>query len=101
MEADVAKGLVSGEKAKADYGVVVGDAAATEKLREQLRAERGEVVDFDMGPALEEILARAKEETGLEPPVPQEPLSWAKMESGEDALRRVRERGDRQMTQTE
>ncbi len=27
-----------------------------------------------------------KEETGLEPPVPQEPLAWAPMESGEDAL---------------
>ena len=30
-----------------------------------------------------------------------EPLAWAPMESGEDALRRVREKGDRQMTQTE
>jgi N-methylhydantoinase B len=101
VEADVAKGLVSAEKARSDYGVVVGDGEATEQLRERLRAERGEVLDFDMGPPLEEILARAKEETGLEPPVPQEPLAWAPMESGEDALRRVREKGDRQMTQTE
>jgi hypothetical protein len=54
-----------------------------------------------MGPALDEILARAKDETGLEPPVPQEPLAWAPMESSDDALRRVREHGDRQMTQTE
>ena len=30
-----------------------------------------------------------------------DPLAWAPMESGEDALRRVREHGDRQMTQTE
>ena len=29
------------------------------------------------------------------------PLAWAPMESGEDALRRVREHGDRQTTQTE
>jgi N-methylhydantoinase B len=101
IEADVAKGLVSAEKARADYGVVVGDADATEKLRERLRAERGDVVDFDMGPPLEEIVARAKDETGLVPPVPPEPLAWAPMESSEDALRRVREHGDRQMTQTE
>jgi hypothetical protein len=92
---------VSAAKAKADYGVVVGDAEASEKLRERLRAERGDVLDFDMGPALGDILARAEEETGLQPPVPQEPLAWAPMESGEDALRRVREHGDRQMTQTE
>jgi N-methylhydantoinase B len=101
VEAEVAKGLVSKEKAESDYGVVVGDPEATVKLREKLRAERGEVLDFDMGPPLETILSRAKEETGLEPPVPQEPLPWAPMESGEDALRRVREHGDRQMTQTE
>src|SRR5262249_62303936 len=101
VEADVAKGLVSREKAEAEYGVVVGDAAATEKLREKLRRERGDVIDFDMGPPLAEIIARAKEETGLDPPVPPEPLPWAPMESGEDALRRVREHGDRQMTQTE
>jgi N-methylhydantoinase B len=101
IEADVAKGLVSAEKARADYGVVVGDAVATEKLRERLRTERGDVLDFDMGPSLEEIVARAEDETGLEPPVPPEPLAWAPMESSEDALRRVREHGDRQMTQTE
>src|SRR5947207_9525625 len=93
VEADVAKGLVSAEKARADYGVVVGDAAATEKLRERLRAERGDVLDFDMGPPLDEILARAKEETGLEPPVPQGPLASAPLESGEGAIRRVRDKG--------
>jgi N-methylhydantoinase B len=101
VEADVAKGLVSAEKAKADYGVVVGDAAATEALRARLRTERGDVKDFDFGPELPEILARAEAETGLEPPVAPEPLPWAPMESGEEALRRVREHGDRQMTQTE
>jgi hypothetical protein len=59
------------------------------------------VKDFDLGPPLDEILHRAKEETGLEPPVPPEPLPWAEMEDPEQALRRVREFGDRQMTQTE
>jgi len=79
----------------------VGDGEATEKRREELRASRGEIKDFDLGPELDEILDRAEEETGLAPPVPPEPLSWAPMESPEQALRRVRELGDRQMTQTE
>ena len=101
VEADVAKGLVSEQKAYADYGVVVGDHGATERNREHLRTERGEVKDFDFGPDLAEITHRAKEETGLEPPVAPEPLPWAPMESGEEALRRVRAHGDRQMTGTE
>jgi N-methylhydantoinase B len=101
VEADVAKGLVSKAKAEQDYGVIVGAADATETLRERMRVERGEVKDFDFGPALEEILSRAEEETGLEPPVTPEPLPWAPMESAEDALRRVRDLGDRQMTRTE
>jgi N-methylhydantoinase B len=101
VEADVAKGLVSAEKAESDYGVIVGDAAATEALRAKMAAERGEVKDFDMGPPLDEILAACEAETGLPAPVLQEPLPWAEMESDEDALRRVREHGDRQMTQTE
>ena len=101
VEADVAKGLVSEQKAFEDYGVVAGDAEATEKHRAHLRELRGDVLDFDLGPELDVILHRAKEETGLEPPVPPEPLAWAPMESAEDALRRVRELGDRQMTQTE
>ena len=101
VEADVAKGLVSKEKAERDYGVVVGDPEATERLRAELREKRGEILDFDLGPSFEEIVARAGEETGLEAPVPPEPLPWAPMESAEDALRRVREHGDRQMTMTE
>ena len=92
VESDVAKGLVSKEKAEAEYGVVVGDGEATEKLREKLRTERGDVKDFDLGPSLDEILARCKEETGLEPPKPQEPLAWAPMESAEAAMKRVRDK---------
>jgi hypothetical protein len=59
------------------------------------------VLDFDMGPPIDDVLARAKEETGMDPPVKQEPLPWAPMESSEEARRRVREHGDRQMTMTE
>ncbi len=92
VEADVAKGLVSAEKAAGDYGVVVGDPEATTALRQRLAEERGAVKDFDMGPPLDEILNRCEAETGLQPPAPQEPLTWAPMESGEDALARVREK---------
>ena len=101
VEADVRKGLVSAEKAERDYGVIVGDAPATEERRARLREERQEVKDFDLGPPLEEIIAGAREETGLEPPAPPTPLRWAPLESGEAALRRVREHGDRQMTLSE
>ncbi len=95
VEADVAKGLVSGDKARNDYGVVIGDQAATEALRADMRSERTHIKDFDMGPSLAEILARCEEETGLPAPVKQEPLPWAEMESSEDALRRVRDQDKR------
>ena len=63
---------------------------ATAARRAALREARGAVKDFDMGPPLETILARCEEETGLPAPVEQAPLAWAPMESGEDALARVR-----------
>lgn len=105
--ADVRKGLVSIEKARTDYGVVIDptslepDPNATAQLRERMRMERGPVQDFDFGPPLDEILARCKEETGLEPPEPPRPLPWVRMETPEEAIARVRRFGDRQMTQTE
>ena len=99
VEADVAKGLVSREKAESDYGVLVDDATGTEKLREAMRAKRGEVKDFDLGPPLEEILANCEAETSLQPPVAPEPLSWAPMETGEQALRRVREQDKREASE--
>jgi N-methylhydantoinase B len=44
-------------------------------LRDQLRADRpGELPVFDMGPSIEELLARCEEETGL--PAPRRPV-WA------------------------
>jgi N-methylhydantoinase B len=95
VEADVAKDLISADKAKNEYGVIVGDAEATAALRDKIRAERPGVKDFDMGPPLDEILARCEDETGLPAPVLQEPLPWAKMESAEDALKRVRDQDKR------
>jgi N-methylhydantoinase B len=57
------------------YGVVVGDPAATEALRAELRASRpAELPVFDMGPPLDELLERCEAETGL--PAPKRP-QWA------------------------
>jgi len=95
VESDEAKGLISADKAKNEYGVIVGDPATTEALRVKMRTERGDVKDFDMGPPLDEILAKCEEETGLPAPVLQEPLPWAKLESNEDALKRVRDQDKR------
>ncbi|MFB3106787.1 MAG: hydantoinase B/oxoprolinase family protein, partial [Pseudomonadales bacterium] len=69
---DVARGLVTVEGARR-YGVVCDesgnvDDAATQTLREELRAARPEVPLFDFGGTIEEIKERCKEETGLEPP---------------------------------
>ena len=51
--------LVSAESAERDYGVVIGDEAATAALRERLAEERGEPSRFDFGELPK----------GLEPPV--------------------------------
>mgnify|MGYP006280499895 CR=1 FL=1 len=72
VAADVAKGLVSREGARR-YGVVIGDDgtvddAETAALRERLAGERGEPELFDFGGSIEEIKARCKAETHLEPP---------------------------------
>jgi N-methylhydantoinase B len=71
---EVRRGLVSASGGLR-YGVVVDesgrlDEAGTEELRTRLRAERpAELPVFDMGPGLDEILARCEEETGLPAPV--------------------------------
>jgi N-methylhydantoinase B len=72
VRADVARSLVSAEGAKR-YGVVIAadgsvDAAATEALRSKLRSERGEPGLFNFGGTIEEIKARCKAETHLDPP---------------------------------
>jgi N-methylhydantoinase B len=70
--ADVARGLVTVAGARR-YGVVCDEAgrvdpAATEALRSELRAARGDTRLFDQGGSIEELKARCLEETGLEPP---------------------------------
>jgi N-methylhydantoinase B len=69
---EVDRGLVTREGAKR-YGVVLKDdlsvdEAATNALRDKLRAERGEIKLMDRGGEVEELRARCLEETGLEPP---------------------------------
>ncbi len=92
---DVSFGLVSREFAREGYGVVLADdgavdEAATEAERGRQRTERGDALAFDFGPPLEEVIARCREETGLEPPQTATPLRWSPLEPGEDALARVR-----------
>jgi N-methylhydantoinase B len=72
VKADVDRGLVTREGAKR-YGVVIAadgsvDAGKTEALRSELRSKRGEFGMFNFGGSIEEIKARCKAETHLEPP---------------------------------
>ncbi len=69
---DVVAGLVSANGAKR-YGVVLDeklnvDEKATAALREKMAKERGDTKIFDFGGSIEELKARCREETGLEPP---------------------------------
>jgi N-methylhydantoinase B len=82
---------VSAEKAKSAYGVVVGDAEATEAERARQRAERGDALAFDFGPSLEDTLAGCEAETGLPAPQRAAPLRWSPLESRDSALARVRD----------
>ncbi|MFT5139213.1 MAG: N-methylhydantoinase B [Lysobacterales bacterium] len=72
VRADVARGLVSVQGARR-YGVVLSDNGlvdedATRTLRDSLRNDRGEPELFDFGGSIEEIKARCKKETHLDPP---------------------------------
>ncbi|NDV00558.1 hydantoinase B/oxoprolinase family protein [Pseudoroseicyclus tamaricis] len=57
VEADVRLGYVSAEAARADYGVALSgglvDAEETERLRAQLKGERGDSAGFNFGPERE------------------------------------------------
>jgi N-methylhydantoinase B len=51
VASDVAAGLVDPERAREVYGVVTGDAAATQALRQRMRLARGAPKAFDFGAA--------------------------------------------------
>ena len=81
---EITQGLVTPEGAR-DYGVVVDakgvvDAAATEKLRTEMRASRGELLLFNSGPGIEVLRANCLAETGLSAPV--QPV-WQHLEAAE------------------
>ena len=77
-------------------------AREVDKLRAQVKGRFQMIGESpQMQKLFGEILAQCEAETGLPAPVAQDPLPWAAMESPDEALRRVRELGDRQMTQTE
>ena len=54
---DVRQGKVSRAAAEREYGVVLGDADATRRLRDEMRARRGEPAFFDRGPGYERLAA--------------------------------------------
>jgi len=73
---EIRQGLVTPEGAK-HYGVVADeggavDASATDKLRAEIRAGRGESPLFDFGPGIDELRANCEMETGL--PAPRQPV---------------------------
>ena len=78
---DVEAGLVTPEGARR-YGVVIKDdesvdEAATAALRKRMAAERGTKKLFDRGfESIDELKARCKEETGLEPPQQPQFMRW-------------------------
>jgi N-methylhydantoinase B len=70
---EIRQGLVTPAGAKA-YGVVANadgivDAAATERLRAEMRADRGELPLFDYGPGIDALRANCEAETGLPAPI--------------------------------
>ncbi len=80
VAADVAGNLVSVEGAKR-YGVVINgdgtvDQAATIALREKIAAERSAPQLFDFGGSIEELKARCKAETMLDPPTEPQLPRW-------------------------
>ena len=93
---DVSFGLVSREKAKAGYGVVLDDDGTRRRGRDRGRARaaargarRGAVVR--LRPAARGGARRAaRRRPGLEPPTPAKPLRWSPLEPGDEALARVR-----------
>jgi len=72
---EIRQGLVTADGARA-YGVVANengavDADATAKLRDEMKADRGELELFNYGPGIEALRTNCQEETGL--PAPQQP----------------------------
>lgn len=83
MKFDVEAGLVTTEGARR-YGVVLNDddsvdEKATTALRKKMADERGVKQLFDRGfDTIDELKARCKAETGLEPPQQPQFMRWTR-----------------------
>jgi N-methylhydantoinase B len=83
VQFDVEAGLVTIEGARR-YGVVLKDestvdVAATTALRKRMASERGEKKLFDRGfDTIDDLKARCREETGLEPPQQPQFARWTR-----------------------
>lgn len=80
VEFDVRAGLVSTAGA-ARYGVVMNEDLsvnrdASQTLREDMAQARGATSLFDFGGTIDELKARCKDETGLEPPAQPQFQQW-------------------------
>jgi N-methylhydantoinase B len=81
---EIRQGLVTPEGARG-YGVVansegVVDAAATQALRAEMSASRGELPLFDHGPGIDALRENCEADTGL--PAPIQPI-WSMREAAE------------------
>lgn len=81
---EIRQGLVTADGAR-NYGVVADeqgnvDLPATQKLRGEIRNDRGELALFDFGPGIEVLRANCESETGL--PAPQQP-EYTQLEAAE------------------
>ena len=84
---DVERGLVSAGGAKR-YGVVTDDEGSldevsTARLREKMAADRTETPLFDFGGTVEELRARCKDETHLDPPKAPRFQTWFQADAAE------------------
>ncbi|MEM7280906.1 MAG: hydantoinase B/oxoprolinase family protein [Pseudomonadota bacterium] len=101
---DVKAGLVTRKGAKR-YGVVLNaenqvNEKSTERLREKMAKERGKPSMFDFGGTIEELKARCKRETGLQPPRPPEFQTWvtASMETSKKKKRKATKKKPKKKT---
>ena len=79
VERDVAFGLVCADKASSAYGVVIGDADATEAERARQREQRGDAPAFDFGPPSRKRSPTVRPRPGCRRR-PAAPLRWSPLE---------------------
>ena len=86
MALDAKRGLITPAGAKR-YGVVINDAfgvdlMATEALRQAMADERESIKLFDTGGSVEQLKARCKADTHLDPPTAPRFQTWTQAGAG-------------------